>query len=338
MNVTVDLAAEQARNGHTVVIVAGHGEYAALLPKLGIEYFFLDQRVSAVNLVKASVLLFRKIKAFRPDIIHAHMRTSLLLAWLCTRFPRYPLVAHLHNVHDPESALMRVADRVIAVSQSVSETMARTIPKWKLRVVLNGPLQSARTAPFTSIPPRMLIRPAITTVAGLNHRKGIADLLEAFDLVLLRVPNAQLYLVGDGPERVLFEAQAKLSPHCDQIHFEGWQAEPQGYLMMTDVFVLASRRDSLGLVLLEAREAGCAIVATHVDGIPEALDGGTAGILVPAKNPSYLADTISNLLLDPALKQTWQKNAQKGIENFTCARMTVKVQEIYDELIESLHR
>lgn len=337
VNVTVDLAAEQVKNGHTVLVIAGHGEYAELLPQMGIEYLFLDHRLGGVNLLKASTRLYRAIRIFRPGVIHAHMRTSLVLAWICTRFPRYPLVAHLHNVHDPESALMRIADRVIAVSRSVGQTMARAIPKDKLRVVLNGPLQSARTPPFATISPRTLSRPAITTVAGLNHRKGIADLLEAFDLVVLRVPDAQLYLVGDGPERALFEAQAKRSPYYQQIHFEGWQGEPQGYLMMTDVFVLASRRDSLGLVLLEAREAGCAIVATDVDGIPEALDGGAAGILVPARNPAVLADTISTLLLNTALKQVWQGNARRGIENFTCARMTANVHAIYIELIQAMH-
>lgn len=337
VNVTVDLAAEQVKNGHTVLVIAGAGEYATMLPELGVEYFFLDQRLSGLSLLKALRTFYWRIKAFQPDVVHAHMRTSLILAWICTRFPRYPLIAHLHNVHDPESAVMRIADRVIAVSQSVSNTMARSIPSEKLRVVLNGPLQSARTAPFATIPPRTLLNPAITTVAGLNHRKGIADLLEAFDLIILSVPNAQLYLVGDGPERGLFEAQAKKSLYFNQIHFEGWQGEPQGYLVMTDVFVLASRRDSLGLVLLEAREAGCAIVATNVDGIPEALDGGAAGILVSPKNPIMLANAIIDLLLNPELKKMWQQNAIKGIENFTCARMAKNIQKVYIELIQSLN-
>ena len=338
VNVTVDLAAEQVKNGHMVLIVAGTGEYSALLPELGVQYWYLDQRISAWNLVKSTASLYRIIQAFRPDVLHAHMRTSLVLAWLCSRLPRRPLVAHLHNVHDPESAMMRIADRVIAVSHSVRDTMKRSIPAAIFRVVLNGPLQSARTPLFTTIAPVPLQRPAITTVAGLNHRKGIADLLEAFELVLLRVPDAHLYLVGDGPERVLLEASARQSSHSTQIHFEGWQAEPKGYLMMTDVFVLASHRDSLGLVLLEAREAGCAIVATDVDGIPEALDGGAAGVLVPARTPIVLADAISSLLLDPSLKKEWQHKAREGIENFTCARMTSEIQTIYVELISSLRR
>ena len=160
-------------------------------------------------------------------------------------------------------------------------------------------------------------------MAGLNHRKGIADLLDAFDIVASRVPDAQLYLVGDGPERGLFEEKAKQSRFCPQIHFEGWQGEPRSYLMMSDVFVLASHRDSLGLVLLEAREAGCAIVATAVDGIPEALDGGAAGVLVPAKDPPALAAAIAELLLDPVRRREWQTNALSGIERFTCARMTI---------------
>ena len=336
VNVTVDLAAEQAKNGHTVLIVAGSGEYSELLSQLGVGYCYLDQRLSAWNLLKSAAALYGIFRSFQPDVIHAHMRASLLLAWLCSRLPRRPLVAHLHNVHDPESAMMRLADRVIAVSNSVRDTMERAIPAKKLRVVLNGPLQSARTPLFTTIAPRSLQKPSITTVAGLNHRKGIADLLEAFEIVVGRVPDAHLYLVGDGPERALFEAAAKRSAHSTQIHFEGWQAEPQGYLMMTDVFVLASHRDSLGLVLLEAREAGCAIVATNVDGIPEALDEGAAGILVPAKAPLLLADAITKLLLDPALRAEWKLRAHRGLDKFTCARMATEIQTVYDDLISSM--
>ena len=336
VNVTVDLAAEQAKNGHTVLIVAGSGEYSELLSKLGVSYCYLDQSLGTWKLIKATAALYKIFRSFRPDVIHAHMRASLLLAWLCSRLPRRPLVAHLHNVHDPESAMMRLADRVIAVSNSVRNTMQRSIPAKKFRVVLNGPLQSARTPQFKTITPRSLQRPAITTVAGLNHRKGIADLLEAFDIVAGRVPDAHLYLVGDGPERALFEAAAKRSTHSHQIHFEGWQAEPQGYLMMTDVFVLASHRDSLGLVLLEAREAGCAIVATDVDGIPEALDEGSAGVLVPAKSPLLLADAISKLLLDPELTAEWKLKAQRGLDQFTCARMARQIQTIYEDLISSM--
>src|ERR1700712_1702642 len=83
VNVTVDLAADQVKNGHTVLVVAGVGEYSVLLPELGVQYCYLDQRISGWNLIKATTSLNAIVQSFRPDVIHAHMRTSLVLAWLC---------------------------------------------------------------------------------------------------------------------------------------------------------------------------------------------------------------------------------------------------------------
>ncbi len=207
------------------------------------------------------------------------------------------------------------------------------IPVAKFRVVLNGPLNSPRNTAIDLLKPRTLQRPSITTVAGMNHRKGIAELLRAFELISNEFPNAHLYLVGDGPEKTLFEGQAAGLASRDRIHFEGCQSDPQAYMLATDIFVLASRRDSIGLVLMEARQAGCAIVATAVDGIPEALDHGRAGVLVPAEDPVALADAFRELLRDDTLRHSWQLKARGGCEVFSCSRMAAEVQEVYRELV-----
>jgi glycosyltransferase involved in cell wall biosynthesis len=336
INVAIDLASEQKKNGHDVAIVAGGGEFIALIQKLGVQYYFLKQSRRAGNLGRAVLGMRRIIREFKPDIIHAHMRTGLVLAWIWSRIPRVPLVGHLHNVHDSESRLMKIADRVIAVSESVKKTMADgAIPVAKLRVVLNGPLESPRTPAIASLKPRTLQHPAILTVAGMNPRKGIAELLQAFELIADEFPKAHLYLVGDGPEKALFEGQAASLTSRDRIHFEGCQSDPQTYMLAADLFVLASKRESLALVLMEARQAGCAIVASDVDGVPEALEQGRAGVLVPPSDPRALAAAFRELLNDDALRHSWQLRARQGCEFFTCSRMTADVQEVYQELVPS---
>jgi glycosyltransferase involved in cell wall biosynthesis len=139
-------------------------------------------------------------------------------------------------------------------------------------------------------------RPAIITVAGLLHNKGIQDVISAFALLSPAVPEASLYIVGDGPERATLEAMAAVLPCAKKIHFTGFVRDPRPYLFAADIFVLASYREAFGLVLAEAREAGCAIVASNVGGIPEALDNGEAGILLPPSQPRMLADTLAALL------------------------------------------
>ncbi|MGB7264675.1 MAG: glycosyltransferase [Terracidiphilus sp.] len=173
----------------------------------------------------------------------------------------------------------------------------------------------------------------MVTVCGMNRRKGIDDLIRAFELVQADVPCANLYLVGDGPDRQEFEQQARQSRCPERIHFEGYQAQPQAYMLSADAFVLASRRESFGLVLIEARQAGCPIVATDVDGIAEALDGGRAGLLVPKENAAALAAALYRLLSNAAEQAEWRNRARDGIGAFQIDQMASEISNIYEELL-----
>ena len=144
-------------------------------------------------------------------------------------------------------------------------------------------------------------------------------------------PNAHLYIVGDGPDRSAFEAQAKATTAAARIYFEGFQRDPERYLFSTDIFVLASHREPFGLALSEARAASCAIVATHVDGIPEALEGGNAGILVPPSNPPALAAALNGLLNNSNELANWRTAASQNLQWLTIDRVVREVDAIYAE-------
>ena len=334
INAAIDLAAGQVEQGHVVVIASAGGGHEPLLRRLMIGHFSLNQTRRPLQLIKAVVMLRSYLRYFQPDIVHAHSRTGLVLAWLVTRFTGHPLVAHVHNVHERESVIMRLADRVIVVSESVGRTMrAMGAPEAKIRVVHNGPLQSPRLPPLDSVSPACIQHPAIVTVGGMNHRKGIADLIRAFEHVAPQIRDAHLYLVGNGPEMQLFQQQAKASPYDARIHFEGFQPSPQSYMRAAEIFVLASRRESFGLVLVEARQAGCAIIASDVDGIPEALDHGAAGVLFPPSDIPQLATEMLDLLKDDHKRVSLQQKAIIGIERFQYAAMAKGTSEIYRELL-----
>lgn len=342
VNAAVDLAIEQVRAGDEVALAAARGGYQELLTASGVKCLPLDQTLQPLNLCRALRRLHKSLREFRPDVVHAHMRTGLLLALCLKPFHRFALVGHLHNVHDRLSLLMGFADRVIAVSSSVAETLqAFKIPRRKIRVVLNGPLGSRRVPGATSIQPAVLSHPAIVTVCGMSERKGIEELLVAFDLVARHCPDAHIYLVGDGPEYARFMKQARKSANAERIHFEGYQEFPQAYMLGADIFVLASRRESFGLVLIEAREAGCAVVATNVDGIPEALDEGRAGVLVPSRDPVALSIEIRRIIEDEERKAELQRCAKRGISCFTVEAMAKRMQLVYAEIASTrneLHR
>ncbi len=331
VNVAVDVAMEQARQGHTVAIASAGGEYEELLRSHNVEHIRLDQSRTLTNLPQAVFHFGRNARRFRPDLVHAHMRTGLLLAAAWRRLLGFTLVSHVHNVHERKSRLMGMAQRVVVVSDSVGETMQSCgIPRAKIRVVLNRTLGTPRTPPATKT--AQLQHPAIVTVCGLYERKGVGELITAFTAMADEFPATHLYIVGDGPDAAIFRAQAAATAHAKRIHFEGFQRDVQSYLRATDVFVLASRRESFALVLIEARHAGCAIIATAADGSPQALDNGRAGMLVPTENPPALANALRAMLSDDGARRAWGQRAQEGMAAFTISRMVKELQAVYDEL------
>jgi glycosyltransferase involved in cell wall biosynthesis len=335
VNAAIDLAAGQIEEGHVVAIVSAGGGLESLVSAIGVEHFYLDQSRTAINILRALFGLRRHIKTFRPDVVHAHVRTGVVLGFVWSKLMRLPLLAHLHNIHEDESLVMALADRVIAVSDSVAATVIHSgIPQRKVRVVLNGPLGSPRMPSVSELPAANIRTPSIITVGGMNHRKGISELIRAFNEVAGDIEPLDLYLIGDGPDIETFRVEAGRSTFKERIHFEGFQEHPQRYMKACDVFVLASRRESFGLVLLEAREAGCAIVASDVDGIPEALDGGQAGLLVPVGDVSALVNSLRQLVGQEAIRVHWQARAKQGIERFSHIAMAKNVDRVYGELLQ----
>ncbi|ABA23175.1 Glycosyl transferase, group 1 [Trichormus variabilis ATCC 29413] len=334
VNVAVDLACLQAKDGHQVAVASAGGGYEPLLGSYGVRHFHLDQSRQPLNMIQAIWRFRQIIQKFQPDIVHAHMMTGVVLAGILKTSCDYSLVSTVHNEFQRSAVLMGLADRVIAVSHAVATSMVRRgIPRNKLRVVSNGTLGSPRHRQIQDYQPLPLQRPAITTVAGMYSRKGIAELIAAFSKIAQDFPQAHLYLVGNGPDKSIFEAMARNTPFNERIHFEGFQAEPQRYMLATDIFVLPSHCESFGLVLTEAREAGCAIVASDVDGIPETLDNRQAGLLVPPKDSHTLAEALTQLLKDPIQLYKWQCRAKQNIERFSATRVNEETLAVYHELV-----
>ncbi|HZZ01663.1 glycosyltransferase, partial [Paraburkholderia sp.] len=164
---------------------------------------------------------------------------------------------------------------------------------------------------------------------------GIGDLLHAFALLRQRVPDAVLYLVGDGPDRAAMEALADQLGVAGHAHFEGFVADPRAYLAQADVFALASHYEAAGLVLCEARETGRAIVATRVGGIPEMLDDGEAGLLVPAHDPVTLSETLGLLLTDRVAHAALTVRATQNLDKFSMQQVSDGYLSIYERTLAS---
>lgn len=332
VNVAVDLAIDQASQGHTSAFVSAGGGWYTLMEQHGVQLFTLPLRGTR-HMARALVGLWRILRTFKPDVIHAHMRKGLFLAWPMARLLRIPIVLHLHNIHNEHMGTTGLADRVIAVSRAVERDLRNHGTKAdRIRVVMNGTIGTRRLS--ASAAPAPLQKPAIVSVAGITVRKGMYELIDAFNQLLQKHPAAHLYLVGGGSaEEDAIRQYAARTAGAEHIHFEQFREDPRTYLAAADVFVLASRREAFGLALIEARAAACAIVATNVDGIPEIVEDGVTGLLIPPEDRAALAEKITLLLEDDNLRRLLQRNAPLDMDRYNVTRMSEETEAVYFELL-----
>ena len=333
VNVATDLAYSQCGT-HDVAVASSGGAFATLVESNGGKHFHFDQRRTPANLARAAVRYVRIVREFRPDVVHVHMMTAMVFAKIFKPFFRYRIVSTVHNEFQRSAVLMILADRVVGNSVAVSNAMIRRGARREhVRTVLNGPIDSPRRAARDAYVPEVLRRPAIVSVGGLYERKGFDEVIAAFAELARTRPTIHLYIVGEGPDRPRFEAAAAASGCGERIHFVGFQRDPMPYMLGADIFVLASRKDPAPLAVSEARDAGCAIVASDVDGIPELLVRGVAGQLVPPRDPVALAAALAPLLDDPRELARWRARARAGAEMLSVARVVREMDEIYADAI-----
>lgn len=332
VNVAVDLACAQAQAGHRVTVASDGGGLEGLLVAHGVRHRRLVRRDSAIGRVGLVLALIRIVRSVRPDVVNAHRPYAVVAARLARLARRFALVATDHNEFEARGRLLAAADLIVAVSEGAAASLAAGgVPRSKIRVVHNGPLDGARQAATGTGAGRRLRRPAIVTVAGLVARKGGEILLEAFQALAAEHPEANLYYVGDGPERGALERRAVSGMVAGRVHVEGFSPDPGEYLRGADIFVLPSLREPFGLAALEARAAGCAVVVSEIDGLPEVVDGGRAGLLVPPGDPVALARALGSLLSSPRELARWRERARANLPRFTATRMAQSTDAVYRE-------
>lgn len=332
VHAAVDLACAQVKLGHNVCMASGGGDFDGLLARNTVEVAFLDQERKPLALLKSLWTLRRLIRDWEPDIVHAHMMTSAVLSAPICRLSSTPLITTVHNAFEKSAVLMGLGTRVIAVSEAVGMSMKqRGIAASKLHVVLNGTIGSARFEGRDRTPASLRGR-SILFVGGLHPRKGLPDLLEAFRMTHEKYPESHLYIAGGGPFEAAYLQLATETGCANAITFVGAIDEPFPYMLAADIFVLPSHADPAPLVLSEAREAACAVIGTNVDGIPQLLGFGEAGILVPPRDPQALAAVLCELLADPERLDMWKARSQLHINNLTIERVARETLSIYKSI------
>lgn len=337
VHVAVDLACTQADAGHDVMFVSARGSFNDILANHGVVVVDIPEAADVRSATRSGSALLQVARRFRPDVMHAHMMSSAVLAYPVARLVGAPLVTTMHNSFDKHSALMRLGTVVVAVSEAERRLLlSRRYPARKVVTIVNGADQSPREAVRADDPP--LSRPCVITLSGLHPRKAVGDVITAFSLVSPDFPDWHLNIIGWGADRENLERQVAELQLDRSVHFLGSTTAPRPLLEQADIFATATLADPCPLTVMEARAAGCAIVGTEVGGIPETLEMGRAGQLVPIHDPAAMAAALRGLMADPQELASWRSRAIRGAEYFTVQRMTADYESLYTSLLSSKRR
>ena len=175
----------------------------------------------------------------------------------------------------------------------------------------------------------------VGTVSNLRREKDHRTMLEAAAIIVKRVPNARFFIAGTGELEGELKALVQERGLTPYVSFLGKRADVPELLGAMDVMVLPSSSESLPNVVLEAMSCGRAVVASDTGGLGGLIDSGRTGQLVPPRNPQVLADTISELLEKPAMRDQMGRAARQHAETEFDIHVAVKrLEAIYDEFLD----
>ena len=172
--------------------------------------------------------------------------------------------------------------------------------------------------------------PVVGNVAALTDHKDHATLLEAAGLVLRTRPEARFVIAGEGELRRALEARVREGGLAGRVVFAGFRDDVDRLLPAFDVFCLSSHLEGLGTSLLDAMTFGRPVVATAAGGIPEAVEDGVTGRVVPVRDPRRSPRRFSELLRDPARRRAMGEAGRRRFdERFTADRMVDETLRVY---------
>ena len=294
----------------------------------------------------------RKVISIKPDLIHANSIRAGLVATAATFGLKTRVVWHLHDLlpRHPLSSVIRASalvsrrTQMIAVSQAVADNfIGRFFPlKKRVQPILNGidleKFQPSQTA-------RQEIReefkldqadPVIGIVGQLTQRKGQLELVRGFAQVLTQIPRATLLIVGaplfnrDEDYAALLRKTARDLGIAERVLFTGPRSDVAGLMQALDLLVINSTTEPFGLVAVEAMACGTTMLAAASGGIPEIIEHGRNGWLIPQGDEQALADAVVYLICQPALMAELAEQAETHVAlHFSAERYLVELQAFY---------
>lgn len=334
--------------GDMAYLAEAQGITPVYVPELGRE---LSPLRDIITLFK----LWRLMRQMRPDVVHTHTAKAGFVGRVAAWLARVPVRVHtfhghvFHGYFGPrktaffqalERLTARLTDRLIAVSPLLKEELATTYriaPSQKIAVAPEGPdlsryLQTPRhLGTFRSqfgLPPAA---PLIGIVGRLVPIKNHALFLQAAQRVRQSLPEAHFVIIGDGELREALSVQAQALSLAESVTFTGFLRDLCPVYSDLDLVVISSNNEGTPVSIIEALAAGVPVVSTAVGGVPDLLDGGRFGTLVPPGDADALAGAMLAALNSPPTDQDDRR--QRVAEQFGIDRLVADLSTLYRDLL-----
>lgn len=281
------------------------------------------------------------------DLIHAHHPIAALA--MKTLFPNTPVIITIHSSFerelilngkiredDPEHAFLTSLygelegkmDQILTVSNAFKRYLGDYMqdPE-RIGVIPNG-FDEKRFRPVE----HDNAVPQLVTMCRLVPAKGLDTLLHACSELKQRGHTFVLHIIGDGPSRTELEQLAEQLGIYEETIFYGYMLHPEQFMPFFDIFVLPSRAEAFGSVFAEAALCLLALVGTDVGGIPEQIEHGRNGLLVPPENSPALCQALEKLITDPDYRSKLARAAwDKARKTYALSRVILQLRSVYEQ-------
>ncbi|MEQ8675866.1 MAG: glycosyltransferase family 4 protein [Aggregatilineales bacterium] len=317
--------------GYDVEVICGetdaaHGDMTYFADRYGIQPRIFPQLggvVTPLNDIIALWRLYHFMREYQPDVVHTHTTKAGFVGRLAAYLARVPVIVHTFHSHVFEgyfgSALTRffilmerlaarMSDVVLTLTESLRSELADEYHITRRGRIMVLPL-GLDLASFADTPRKLgTFRatwniPADAPLVGIIGRlvpiKNHKLFLQSARRIIETNPQVRFVIIGDGEERPMLESLVHDYHLENAVTFTGWQSNLLEIYSDLDVSVVSSINEGTPVSVIESLSATCPVVATRVGGVPDLLNGGAYGVLVPPNDPSAMARALLKVLNNP---------------------------------------
>lgn len=340
------LAGVSKESFNPLVICPSMGNLLKELEQLNIETNVVQmkslRRFNPFSNIDSIAKLGRVIKSRKIDLVHANGSRSAFYGGIASRIAKVPLVWHVRILESDglvDRLLASLSNKIVVNSKAVKARFNWLKDEAKVEVIYNG-IDLERFHPFIKekevrdefgLSQEALL---VGTVGRLDWYKAHQYLLQAAKKVVEVISDIHFLIIGDGDCRGKLEDLKKKLRLNKNLIFTGNRKDIPRILSNLDLFVLSSVSEGFGRSVAEAMACEVPVVATKVGGIPEVVEDGVSGCLVPSKDPAALAEVIINLLKDREKAKAMGQAGRRRVEElFSIQRNVKKTEQLYEKIL-----